>query len=322
MGSGFIFALIPAISSFFIGQGKVRLVTISVVTANILNVLFDVLFIFGVQGFIPEFGITGAAMATALASFIQAIILLSVFLNKKNRTQYQTQFASFDYSLFSKCIKIGAPNAFGHMFEILAWTIIMHILASVGENYITVFSVGQGFFVLFSFMTDGLQKGVIVTVSNLLGSNNIKKVPKVLFSAFKMHLLFFLSIAIPCFFFPKFLVTQFLHISYSHFTTISQETFDASIASMSYVSLYFLVNGMIWIIAGVLVSTGKTVFILLVNAVNAWLFAILPILVIKSLGYLELCTFWQVVIFYASINFMVFSIRCMKGIWKENKVLV
>ena len=48
------FAAQTALSAFFIGIGKTRLVTLAIVTGNIINILLDLLLVFGLEPYIPS----------------------------------------------------------------------------------------------------------------------------------------------------------------------------------------------------------------------------------------------------------------------------
>jgi len=74
------------------------------------------------------------------------------------------------------CLKVGTPAATGHMLEIGAWSVIAHILARLGGDYITIQNLCSTFFLLFSFFTEGLQKGIIAISSNLIGSHQVDRI--------------------------------------------------------------------------------------------------------------------------------------------------
>ena len=77
------FAAYGALSGFFVGQGKTRLITLLAIGANVINALLDVCLIFGVQGFIHPMGVQGAAIATSIGSLFQMLVLLYFFLKRK-----------------------------------------------------------------------------------------------------------------------------------------------------------------------------------------------------------------------------------------------
>lgn len=61
---GPIFSIQAALSAFYIGIGKVRLVMASAVLSNMANVILDFLLVFGFSSFFPSLGTKGASFFT------------------------------------------------------------------------------------------------------------------------------------------------------------------------------------------------------------------------------------------------------------------
>ncbi len=83
----------------------------------VLNLIFDVVFVFGF-GPIPSMGVKGAAIATTLVRMIMGLVMLLYvikILNLKAKT---------DYGYIKQMIKIGIPIGFGLLLEFLAFNII------------------------------------------------------------------------------------------------------------------------------------------------------------------------------------------------------
>jgi MATE family multidrug resistance protein len=108
-------AISTSLASFFIGIGKVKLITIVTIISNILNILLDLILIFGIKNFIPPLATKGAAIATGISQVFQVILLFFFFLNKKNNKKYKTHHLRFKPKLIIKCLKVGAPSAIGHV---------------------------------------------------------------------------------------------------------------------------------------------------------------------------------------------------------------
>ena len=64
---GPVFPVAAALSAFFIGRGKIKVVTLSVILGNILNLLLGLLLVWGIPGILAPLGAKGAAIATGIA---------------------------------------------------------------------------------------------------------------------------------------------------------------------------------------------------------------------------------------------------------------
>jgi len=102
-----LLSVIAAVSSFFIGRGQVKLVTLSALLANLANFGFDIILVFGIDGYLPAMGTKGAAIATVISQFFQLGLLIAVFLNRTHRERFQTHYARFNSSSFWMCLRLG-----------------------------------------------------------------------------------------------------------------------------------------------------------------------------------------------------------------------
>ena len=301
-----------ALSAFFIGQGKVRIVTLTVVLGALVNILLDILLIFGIEGFMDAMGTKGSAYATNISQVIVCGVLFARFLRPKARQRYKTHLLQFNPNIFRECFRIGLPNAVGHMIEIGAWAYLFHILSWASPQHAIVLSVGQSIFMLFLFMSDGLSKGVTTIAANHIGARQKKLVRKTLISASIIHFIIIGLIAIPSFLFPEQISRLFLHnISRYDFQTVNATLIE----NMRWIWIYITFDGLVWVIAGVLTAGGDTRFIMLCNSLIVWIVAILPLYLLAKLAHPSLAVSWKITTLYGIVNFVVFSWRYLSGKW-------
>ena len=266
------FPLATAIASFFVGRGKVKMVMSITIFSNILNVFFDCILIFGVENFIEPQGAKGAAIATGIAQAVQAFLLLGIFLRSRYRRSFGTSKWQFKPKLFWQAFQIGAPNAMSSIVEALAWCALAQMLASVSEAHITIFSIGDSFFALFTFGFWGLQKGMIAVAANFIGANREAMISKTIRSGLKIVFAILVLYVIPMFLFPEWLAKWFFppdsiaNAEIGHYTAIM----------MRWLWVYFLFEALSWLFCGVLTAAGDTKFVMIMNSLSAWAFCIVP----------------------------------------------
>lgn len=295
-----------ALSGFYVGRGKVKLLTSIVITSNVINVVLDLLFVFG-YGKIPEMGTAGAAYATAIAQIFQFLVLFAVFLSGSNRHTYGTSDFIFKAKSFLRAFKVGAPSATGHMIEIAAWSMQFHLVALVSDTHVAVLAIGQTIFGLVAFTTEGLRGGVVACASNLVGAKYTTKATKTFLSAAKLHLLIGLVFVLPLLIYPEWLINDFLK------TQEGQVDYDVLLTYTKlacwYIMAYYVVDGFVWVAAGFLTAVEDTVFIMVVNALNAWLFGLMPMYYLVNIKGGTPDKAWLVIAFYGVINMLCFVMR-------------
>ncbi|MBS0236442.1 MAG: hypothetical protein JSS50_03780 [Proteobacteria bacterium] len=299
-----------AIAAFFTGIGRTKIITIASVLANLANLLLDYALIFGYPGLLAPLGATGAAIATATALFIQATIVFIVFLDRGNRLKYQTHKPRFVYSSMLKCIRVGYPNALGHMMEMLSWFVLFYSMANLGIEHVTILTLGQTIYILFAFLFDGIQKGVTAIAANLIGAGHSYLFNKLLYSALKMHAVIIGILCIPLVFYPDFILGLFALTQHLDVT-------ETAIGHDGYMTCYFVwfycvFDGFLWIVAGMLTALTDTLFIMLANSISAALIGVLPIYVLLTYYNAPAYIIWGCLDVYAMVALIALLLRYMK----------
>ncbi len=314
MVGGPLLPMFAALSAFFAGRGKTKIITIAAISANLLNCLLDYLLIFGHPNLFEPLGATGAAVATVFSQLLQMIILLAVFLNATNRHIYGTHRFLLIRSTLLDCLRLGYPNALSHLVEMSAWCFLFYIVAAVGTEYVTILTLGQTLYILFAFFTDGMQKGVISIASNLLGAKQRPMLNTLLLSAFKLHCIIIAVLALPLLVYPDFLLHLFA------IDTIAQQDMSDQYRTCQYVWLYVVFDGFLWVFAALLTALGDTLFIMVVNTLGAWLFSVLPLYIIIHFYGASAHWIWGGIDLYAAVTLMCLALR-YKHIIKQPSAL-
>lgn len=309
--------LFGAICAFFVGQGKTRIIFIVAVLGNIINLLLDIVLVFGISGWLNPMGTKGAAIATITSEAIQVAILFVVFLNDNNRRVYGTKKFHFNFPEFWKCLKIGTPNSIGHMIEIAAWALQLNLIARVSKDHITVFAIAQSILIVFAFASDGMQKAVIAIGANFLGGKKPHMLKKTILSSLKLHLLFVGIIAIPLLVYPDFLLSIFLPEGETHGALHLEKLLFYTRLGLIWIWVFFIFDGITWILAGVFTAAGDTKFTMIMNAISAWTFGIMPVYFIVVKAEASPVATCKIVALYAFLNCICFYIRFRRHKWKS-----
>lgn len=313
------FPLVTALSSFFIGRGRVKLVMVSTVLSNVLNIALDFMLIFGLPGIIPSMGAKGAAIATGIAQTLQALILFGVFLRRDHREGHGTGRWHLNLGLFLKTLYVGLPNCLSNLIELSAWYVLAQVLASISEAHITVFSIGDSFFVLFAFGFWGLQKGITTVAANYIGADREELLSKTLYSGIKIILMMMLFLIIPMFYYSDWLTEQFLNPEDS--LVLNEEVKDYMVIAMRWIWAYCLFDAITWLICGILTAAGDTRFVMVMNGISAWLFSVIPTyFFVVYIGGSPVIS-WILLVLYGFLNATSFYLRYKSRRWSSEQPL-
>jgi MATE family multidrug resistance protein len=306
-------AISAAISAFYIGRGKVKFITAVMLGSNLLNVFLDAILIFGLSDWVPSYGIAGAAWGTGIAQVFQAVILFSAFFCQSNRLLYGTGRWKVNKRLFLSCIRIGLPNAVAHSLEILAWVLIFDLMSRLGTDYMTVVTIAQSILFLFSFVTEGVSKGATAIAANFIGSQRHDLVWKLLASGTKFYTCIFFLLSVLLVWHPDPLIKWFIPES----GELSSNTHATLQTACFWVWIYFLFDGISWLLIGLLTAAGDTRFVMKVGGLAPLVFALLPVYFFVFQWGAPPYVTWMMIAFYAFASGAIYLWRFRSERWRE-----
>lgn len=306
--SGPFFAFNAALTGFFIGLGKVRLITALAFLGNAINILLDYFLVFGSPVYnIPSLGAKGAAIATGISQICISLVLLIIFLRKKNCQIYHTRESAFNPLFFWHSVKVGAPAGLSHVMEMTAWAAIYQLCILTSAMHITLMAFGQSFYSIILFCLEGMNKAVTAIAANLIGARKWQLVSKTFFSGFQLLLILYGVSSIILVIYPEFLIRIFLE------KVDNTEEYAYLFGQLKLVSLfvwfYFLFDGIAWISSGIITAAEDTLFLMSVNAFSAWVVAFVPSYYIIYKWHLNPIFCWVIFVAYAFFNGICFFLR-------------
>jgi len=309
------FLTIIALSGFFIGTGRMKVVTYTMIIGNVLNILLDIPFIFGF-GLIPSMGCKGAALATGISQVVQVVILFVLFLKEQNRKTYGTHKISFDKKLVTDCLKIAVPSGVGRFIEVLAHLTFFRIMIMAGPEAMTAATLVQSLYLLIGFIIDGLSKGATAVFSNLFGANQQQLVRKVFRSSLLLHTILFVIFAATMLIFTEEVASCFF--SDQERALLLRPDFLATIKKATFwMTIFFLFDGFCWIFFGLFTAAGDTKFIMYVNSTFNWVAYVLPVYIVVGIYNGSANHAWMILAFYNMAAFGIYYFRYRQKILKN-----
>ncbi|MCL2185739.1 MAG: MATE family efflux transporter [Treponema sp.] len=107
----FIVGIIATCTSILQGIGLTRIIMVTGIITNVLNILFDWILIYGKFGF-PAMNIEGAAFATLISNFT-AVPFFLIYVLKRKKIPFKIKIRNifkFDFKLYKNVFKMGIPS--------------------------------------------------------------------------------------------------------------------------------------------------------------------------------------------------------------------
>jgi len=159
--------------------------------ANILNVLFNYLLIFGNLGF-PKMGVMGAGWATLSARIIMATAMFWYLFSPKFPKAFLASFRvkSFSFPAIKKLTTQGLPIGLQMVFESSAFSAATIMVGWIGANALAGHQIALSLAGTTYMMANGLGAAATVRVGNQLGLGNRGQMRKAGFTVYHIVIAF------------------------------------------------------------------------------------------------------------------------------------
>lgn len=328
MYTGPFFCLHSALAGFFIGRGYPKIIQWMAIVGNLVNVVLDPIFIFGIDGYFPSFGMMGAAYATLIGTVVQAAVVFLFFISKKHTKHFDTRNWKFDKKLFLSCLRVGIPPAVFVFIELIGWTTFYLMMKGISEQHILIAGVCQSILILFFFVGWGLEKGCVALAGNFIGQKKPHLLNNVLKSAISLVSIFSVITGVIILGFAEPLTNWFLEspLAASEFDSGAKAVDMASTKSLIQTSLVFIffiiiLENLRWVANGLLTAAGDTLFLLIAGTVSLWVFCIMPTYFLIFLPKASILNAYVIQIVYGVLATALVYGRFVQGKWKTKKII-
>ncbi len=284
-----------ALTSFFVGQNRLRLILSLTLATTLWNAVLDYLLVFGILPGISPLGAKGGALAGGVSMFLQSTILFLLFVKKNNRITFGTGEWRPRFDALIKSIKIAAPLVILYNLELWGWSLFYTMMAASSHIHITISSLCQGLIYLFTFISEGLYRGTLLQANNCLAQGREKHLVKIFASA-SMILGAFLVIQLAILAIsPKLYL-----ISVSPLTDELLNLLPTFETCTRLVLLYLLFQGIQWLFWGFLCAVGQTLPMLIAGSAGLFICLILPTYWLIQRNNYSVEWAWGIVVFYSA----------------------
>lgn len=307
-----------AVSGFFMGLGKTRVLLGVNILATVINIVLDYTLIFGNFGF-PEMGITGAAIATIAAMGVSFIALVALLFTKDVRDEYHTHLGwRINIKLMARMVRYGLPNGLQLMLDVLVWSLFLLFVGRLG--ILDLAATNLAFQVnSVSFMPVlGIGSAVSIIVARELGKNRPENAMKSTVSALQLGAMYNALVSILYIGTPVIFIYPFTSKADS---ATAHQLYHLTAVLLRFLAIYTVADSLSIIVASALRGAGDTVFVMCAFMVLGLGCMILPVYYAVQPGGGGLIWAWTLVTIYVFLLSITFLLRFRQGKWKKMRVI-
>ena len=271
-------------TQYFLGMHMPKIITVSTIVANIVNVTANYILIFGengIDGFLPgipgtpELGLKGAAIATVIGMFMETVIPFAIFIGPKFNNKYATRAGWKPcFKTIKSMFKIGWPGSIQWGNEIICWALFMTVfVGSYGTNDMAAGWIALAFLQL-SFMP---AVGINVAINSIVGKYIGAKKPDIAASRARVGVSIATVYMTTCA--TVFVIFRYefmeMFISSDQYTPHDRiEIVRLGANMLIVVAIFQTVDALGIVYTGALRGAGDTLFPGIVTAIYSWVFIV------------------------------------------------
>ncbi len=209
------FSLIPlmifqAFKQFGDGLSQTKYAMYATIAANVVNVFFNYVLIYGVW-FFPRLELEGAAIGTLISRFF---MLAFIFFILKSKSKFQPYFVLMKKSLqkkvFKRLFNLGFPTALQMLFEVGIFTASVFLAGTLGTNPQAANQVALNLISMTFMVAVGIGVTATIRVGNQKGKKDFISLRNIAFSTLLLVFLIELVFGLGFILFKDFLPTLYI----------------------------------------------------------------------------------------------------------------
>lgn len=314
---GIFCAFGTALSGYFTGIGRTRLVGVANAIGNLANILLDWMFIFGTCG-CGEWGIAGAGWATVISAAIPCLILgVAVLRDPVFRGRRAFALARLKPRLFGRIVRYGVPSGIHVFLDVVTFTVFVMLTGRLDAISFAASNVGFAINHLSFAPLMGLSQGATVLVGQFQGEGDSAAATRATCSCLFIGLAYvaiFVTFILSC----SDMCVDFFRSSSSNFP---QEEFRSlGRLLLTLLSCWAAFDAVILVVEGALKGAGDTRFVMMVQlGVSFVLWMPLVFLVMRlhpTIGWM-----WGTMPIYCGTFAILVLARFLRGGWRSIRLV-
>jgi MATE family multidrug resistance protein len=306
-----------AISCYFSGLGKTRIVMVAALVAMVVNVGLDYIMIFGKWG-MPAMGVGGAALATVTGSLAGLLILVFAYFSSKNRSEFRVlQSFRFDAGVMKKLLYFGYPAGLELFLNFLAFTTMILIFHSRGTIAATATTVMFNWDLISFIPLLGIEIAVTSLVGRYMGAGDPESAHRSAMSGIATGIFYSVVVLFLFLLIPEVLVRVFHPRGQSE---LFEQVVPIAKAMIRLASLYVLAEAVMVAIVGALRGAGDTHFTMMISVAAHWSFVPLLYIMLHIFS-LSIVTGWLALIIVFLMFCGILVLRYRSGKWQNIRVV-
>jgi putative MATE family efflux protein len=309
-GMNFVIMLLFLINAIFRGAGDAAIAMRALWIGNIINLVLDPCFIFGLGPF-PELGVTGSAVATTIGRGCAVIYQFSRLFGGRSRVPVRWSQLKPDFKVMKNLIQISLGGMFQFLVATAAWMMLMSVVGKFGSAAQAGYTVALRIIVVTILPSWGMSNAAATLVGQNLGAQKPERAEKSVWIAGHWNAFFLGLVALIFIIFPEFLVRIF---------TDDSDVIRFGVAALRNISYGYVFYAYGMVMVASFNGAGDTMTPTIINLICFWLIQIPLAYALSMWAGLGATGVFVAITIAESLLAVIAMAAFRRGKWKEQKI--
>ncbi|MBV8073102.1 MAG: MATE family efflux transporter [Acidobacteriaceae bacterium] len=195
-------------NAIFRGAGDASIAMRVLWFSNLINLVLDPCFIFGLWVF-PKLGVTGAAVATLIGRSCGVLYQFWMLTNGRARVRLTTRHFRLVPKVIGSLIRVSSTGVLQFLIAHTSWLVLVRIISTFGSLAVAGYTIGIRIFMFIILPSWGMSGAAATMVGQNLGAKKPDRAERAVYVTGGYNAIYLVAIAVVLIFAPHFVVSFF-----------------------------------------------------------------------------------------------------------------